>query len=289
MKRPVGLLVLLLALAVPAAAAAGELISISTAAAPVIDGRAADPAWKSAPVFVTHDRVADVDIELRSLHTGSEIFILARYPDPDESRAHKLWHWDQAKGMYVQGPEREDALVIKWAMSPQTRDLTLGATIPYEADIWYWKACRTDPVGHADDKIQRLTRVPARKAKQLIAADGRTMYLTRSGDQGRGAYKTLLYTEHEKDVMPRFATRAPEGSRADIRAKGTWHDGAWTIEFARRLVTGHQDDVNFRSLKQGYLFGVSRYEIAGRGPDPAAAVPLFGSGEISEPLHLVFK
>ena len=36
------------------------------------------------------------------------------------------------------------------------------------------------------------------------------------------------------------------GSAGDVRAKGAWHAGWWTLELARPLRTGHPDDADLR-------------------------------------------
>ena len=87
--------------------------------------------------------------------------------------------------------------------------------------------------------------------------------------------------------MPRFTNSIPAGSRADVKAKGVWSYGRWTIEFARTLQTGNGDDIQF-DVSKDYLFGVSRYEIAGREPALELKQPLYGSGDISEALTLRF-
>jgi hypothetical protein len=123
---------------------------------------------------------------------------------------------------------------------------------------------------------------------KIKSKSGKTMYLWRQGDSGQPAYKTNFYTVYEGDKMLRFALHPPSGSRADIKAKGFWKEGRWTIEFERQLQTGHKDDIQF-SPGNKYLFGVSRYEIAGRPPEPESSQPLYGSGDISEKLILVFS
>ena len=45
--------------------------------------------------------------------------------------------------------------------------------------------------------------------------------------------------------MPQYLEVKPSGSASDVRAKGQWADGWWTVEFARRLDTGHDDDTSF--------------------------------------------
>ena len=64
-------------------------------------------------------------------------------------------------------------------------------------------------------------------------------------------------------------------------------DGKWIIELGRELITANQDDIQFVPDRK-YLFGISRYEIAGRGPNPKLSEPLYGTGDINEVLWLKF-
>lgn len=137
--------------------------------------------------------------------------------------------WDAKTEHYRTGPDREDTLVLKWAMEAGTEDLTLQAERSYRADIWYWKADRTDPVGYADDKIQIYSRGKMPQAIQLWSSSGRTFYLHRNGDEGNAAYATRVYPEYAGERVPKFFNQQPSDSRADIRAKGQWQDGHWTI------------------------------------------------------------
>lgn len=113
-------------------------------------------------------------------------------------------------------------------------------------------------------------------------------YLSRPGDSGKAAYQTIIHTENVGDRTSLYGQVVPQGSRADVQAKGVWRDGMWTVEFARKLVTGHQDDVAF-DIRQTYALGVSRYEIAGRRMNPKLQEPYFGAGEITEMATLRFK
>ncbi len=254
---------------------------------PAVDGDGQDAAWGRAPTLITRDRVAGVDIRIQSVYTDKHIFFLIRFPDPDESRLHKPWVWDPAAQMYAIGPDREDCFVLKWALDEDTADLRLDADQPYRADIWFWKANRTDPGGYADDKIQLYSDVSLHKSKPIPSATGQTMFLQRKGDGGKPAYASILPVEYEGDTRMQYHPQEPSGSRADIRARGKWTTQSWCIEFSRRLVTGQVDDVQFDSRKN-YYFGVSRYEIAGREPNAALSQPLYGSGDVSEGLLLGF-
>ena len=75
------------------------------------------------------------------------IFFLVVFPDPDESRRHKPWVWEKELKMYEMGPDREDVFIFKWNMDSEQKDLSVYADKSYTADIWFWKACRTDSTG----------------------------------------------------------------------------------------------------------------------------------------------
>ena len=267
---------------------AQTLTAVKIENAPVIDGMASDSAWNEADYIVTHDPIANIDIKLKAVYTTENIFFLVQFSDPDESRLHKPLVWNTKEELYENGPDREDCFVLKWAMDAAIKDLSVRADHPYMADVWFWKANRTDPVGYADDKYQLLSGSKVPKSKKIKSHSGQSTYLQRRGDEGESAYKASLLIEYQGDNLQQFINRKPSGSRADVKAKGTWNDDKWCIEFSRKLNTNHSDDIQF-DLSKEYLFGVSRYEIAGRKKNPKLTQPLYGSGDVSEKLLLNFK
>lgn len=254
---------------------------------PVIDGIADDLAWRNARPIITKDTVADTSLTLAAVYTRKEVFFHVSFPDDAPNRAQKTYAWDAAAGRYRTGPKREDTCVLKWAMDADATDLTLSAEQSYKADIWYWKAARTNPVGFADDKFQVYSRGRMPQSKQVLSRMGEVFYLRRSGDTGHPAYQVISHPKFQGQTMPKYKLSTPTGSRADIRAKGVWSKGVWNVEFGRALHTDQPDDVQF-DAEQSYLFGVSRYEIAGRKPNPALQQPLYGAGDITEHLWLIF-
>ncbi len=52
------------------------------------------------------------------------------------------------------------------------------------------------------------------------------------------------------------------GSAADVRAKGAWAAGKWTLEFARKLDTGNPDDTRF-DIARAYKFAVGVHNDTG--------------------------
>lgn len=284
----IGLGLFVLLMAIGESFADQTVIASKVAQEPTIDGVANDKVWSQTNAITTHDNIADIDMVLKAVYTDKKIFFLVTYPDKDKSEGHKTWTWNKQKQEYETGKDREDTFVFKWNMETKPVDLSVFADNPYLADIWFWKACRTNPVGYADDKFQHLGTKPSKKAKELLSKSGKKMYLQRVGDSGKSSYRGKTIIDYLGDNVPNYKTRQPQGSRADIKAKGIWKDGQWTIEFGRALVTGNGDDIPF-DIKQSYQFGVSRYEIAGREEEPETEQPKFGMGDISENLTLKFS
>jgi hypothetical protein len=265
------------------------ITSVKVKTAPVIDGLSTDPAWKTSHAIKVKDKRTGGEITIKSVYTDSMVFFLVRYPDATEDRLHKPWVWDKELKAYKIGPQREDTFVFKWNMEAKDVDLSNFSDDSYTADIWYWKANRTDPAGYADDKMHVLASNPGKKALEITSKKGAKRYLMRLGDEGKPAQKKRILTEYKGEIMDQYISTKPDGSRADVLAKGVWKDGYWTIEFGRNLNTGHPDDVQFKpSSDRKYQFGVS---IAGLYGEPVdiAKPHWYGQGRISEMLYLVFK
>ncbi len=255
---------------------------------PLIDGSDDDVAWQRATPLVIFDPVADKQIKVRGVYDAGKVYFLVTFPDPDESRLHKGWVWDQGRGQYVMGNMREDVFIFKWSMENGPVDLSIHADMPYLADIWFWKANRTDPEGYADDKLHILSQVASRESTAIATSSGKMMHLLRQEDSGRKAYAIDLLVNYVGDVCNRYKNKPPSGSRADVRAKGQWQDGTWVVEFSRALVTGNDDDLQFSRLNRSYQFGISTLEVAGRKENPVLSEPLYGSGDVGEVVDLVF-
>lgn len=263
------------------------LNAIKVSKAPIIDGQSIDPIWQKATAVTIQDVVAKIPLTLKAVYTSDRIFFLVSYPDKTENRQHKAQVWNENQQLYVTGPKREDTFVFKWNMENHPNDLTLSSNASYRADVWFWKANRTDHATRADDKIQIYTVEALSNARPMMSKDGNIFYLVRKGDQGKSAYKTKIQANKTDAEIPGFNYQQPTGSRSDIQAKGIWKNGRWTIEFSRKLKTNYLDDIQFDTSKT-YLFGVSRYEIAGRKTDAKLEQPKYGSGEVGQLLLLTF-
>jgi hypothetical protein len=283
--RTLSLLLLLPAIAV----AAQTIPVVKVATPPVIDGAIHDAAWQQVKPIAIRDTVANVDILLRAVYSGDTVYFAVVYADQAQNSFHKPWIWDDNLKTYVEGAHREDTFVFKWNLENKEVDLSTFADNSYRSDVWYWKANRSNPAGYADDKIDILSDTPAKKSTEVISFTGKKRYLLRLGDQGSEAMKELPKPSALiKTLVDRYPAQKPSGSRADVRAKGVWNSGFWIIEFARKLQTDQEDDIQFSTKGGPYLFGVSIFSLYGNKIDKAQP-NFYGMGEISEPLLLVFK
>lgn len=280
---------LIVPLQVPAYSVQKVVASITTEA-PIIDGSAKDKVWEAAKAVVVRDKRLHKDITVKAAYTEDMVFLLVSYADPTEDRLHKPWVWNKEMEIYGLADKREDVFMFRWNMGVKDVDLSSFSDDDYTSDVWYWKANRTDPVGHADDKYHTLTGMQTQKnSGSITSSTGKFRYLTRIADSGRSSYRKRILTEYKGQEQTQYEIINPEGSRADVRARGVWKDGIWTIEFGRKLDTGHSDDASFDiSGGKKYQFVISILSLYGEEIDENKP-NLYGQGRASEPLSLFFK
>ena len=267
-----------------------EIPSVKVEKVPVLDGAGMDSAWQGLKPVTVKDSASGTNILIRSVYTADQVFFLVQFPDNAENFLHKPWVWNATEKKYETGPHREDTFVFKWNMMDHDVNLSNFSDDDYRADVWYWKANRTNSAGYADDKSQVLAAQPIEKSTELTSTSGKARHLGRYSDAGKAAYKELKeLTEYQGDLVDRYPASTPEGSRADVHAKGSWNGGFRTIEYARALNTGHDDDLQFEpAVGKAYLFGVSIFSLYGR-PHIVNSPNFYGRGRISEPLRLKFQ
>ena len=235
----------ILAASVFAAPVAGQTLTLEALTAPgkmTVDGDPSD--WAAHPgIVVTLQGNGGVDsVELKAAVRGDRIYLLAIWQDSTESRLHKPYKWDEATGKYRRTQQLEDRFAVSFAMIGDFSANKLSGA-EFTADVWHWKASRSDPAGVAHDKMWKVSRSAFPKAKKFKSPDGTTVYMRRMSDKGDRLYKPLKYTTRQDDIMPRYQVNLkPSGSIADVRARGVWKDGRWYLEMSRLLNTGNADD-----------------------------------------------
>ncbi|MBI4622967.1 MAG: hypothetical protein HY736_07030 [Verrucomicrobia bacterium] len=253
------------------AADAQKLVAVKITASPSLDGKADDAAWRSAkPVAVVakgvmpKTRGTSSNVTVRAAFSDTHLYLLVQWTDATKSdRGHKTWVWDATKNAYVEDADREDALSVAFEHTgPFTADMLSGEDATW--DVWHWKAFRTNPQGFAMDRSHRFFKSqPSTKASKHPAKTGDDVWIARPEDSGDTVEKKQNAPTGNKGArVPQYLPGTPTGSAADVRAKGAWADGRWTLEFARKLDTGHADDTRFDPART-YRFAIGVHNDTG--------------------------
>ncbi len=247
-----------------------RLVSIRVTAAPTVDGNGDEPVWRSAvPLQVVAKRVLAPNIgrstrvSIWSVYTDTHIYFLASWEDATQDISHKTWVWNAEKKAYEEGLDREDMFALGFE---HTGPFTADMLSPVESvwEIWHWKAFRTNPQGYAMDKTHRHTRQkPEGRANPHKATGGAEVWIARPEDAGKTVEKKQpAPTSYQGDRVPQYVAGNPGGSAADVRAKGAWDRGRWTLEFERRLDTRNPDDTAF-DTKRVYKMALAAFDRTG--------------------------
>lgn len=231
---------------------AGEPIIIGALSAPPqLDGDFKD--WNGVPAYriplsrlIPDSAIEATEVELRAGHVGGKIFFLARWRDSEADQIHKPYVWDEASARYRPGTQREDRFALQFEISGDySADWLSGNS--FTADMWHWKAYRTNSIGLAHDKSTEVSTNKLMRSAKLDRAEGGPVYVRRPSDSGGEIYTTRRYSSKADSVMPKYISNPDvTGSVADVAARGVWADGWWTLEMGRDMETGNADDVGFR-------------------------------------------
>ena len=164
---------------------------------------------------------------------SSKIYLTVSFKDQDESRLESPWIWDQKTSSYQISSLKEDSLtIIIETLSEKNSSY----------DVWIWRAALTDPSGRAIDAY-------APNSSSGIISGIRP-------DSGELPWTLSCPSSYSGELVPRFRTRSPSGSLADVMASSEWKYGLWTVKFARDLKSSDQNDANFAHGKgfKFYLF-----------------------------------
>ncbi len=152
-------------------------------------------------------------------------------------------------------------------------------------DMWHMKSVRTGSQGQADDGYVDDTRYDekknpnaGRKNDPKTAGgyeDNQTedKKLPKFALKGNKPAPPYWIVDAQKDPfddgkykagdeVPGIVVAPFSGDRGDVAVAMHWQDGMWTLEFARKLVTGSEFDVQFKDMKKPYAFGVAVFDNA---------------------------
>jgi hypothetical protein len=208
----------------------------------VLDGEIDD--WANiAGITVPLSGTGGADrVELKAALRGERIYVLAVWEDPTENSLHKPYVWNEELQAYDKTETMEDRLAIAFALRGDFSADKLDGS-EFEADVWHWKASRSNPAGLAHDKHWKVSRTPFEGSRAFETPSGDIIHLARPSDAGDWLYKHVRFFLKQADVMPLYEVNLhPQGSIADVQAKGVWREGRWYLELSRALSTGREDD-----------------------------------------------
>lgn len=234
--------------------------------APKLDGLGEE--WDNVPQSkiklkptLANSNLVGREVLVQAGHFNGQVYFYLQWPDSTESVFHKPYIWNEKKQRYGRGLEREDRLAIQFQMSGEYSTDWANAE-NFKADMWHWKASRSNPLGLAHDKKTTISKNKLLRAANIPSKDGTKRYVLRESDEGTPIYRSLRYGKKEQDVMPKYELlKNPRGSIADVKANGKWQDGFWHLELSRNLNTGNNDDVNF-VLKQTIPGGIAIFDAS---------------------------
>jgi hypothetical protein len=237
-------------------AAAPQSISVATGGdAPKIDGDTSEwvDGWTTVHIIpaVAGDKdndTGEIDVQINARVVGDQFYMAARWPDPEESRDYQPW---EKKGSKYKRDrkERDDMFAVRFHLGGEY-DACMVSRTNYDVDVWLWSAGRSDVVSRADDMSHKISLDIIENAAEAKHADGHTVYIKKSYDDGeRGYDRTDKPEKGSGDRLPGIhAAKAPSGGVADVEAKGVWSGGEWHLEMKRVLKTGAADDVDLSSV-----------------------------------------
>ncbi len=258
-----------------------------------------------------------IELKAKSVHTKDEIFFLFEWPDKDQSMNKNSWKFTGGKWVKQKGDE--DRLGVVWEINRIDKFATKGCAVlchnesknekdwyyavsssKEKADLWHWKAVRSNPVGYTEDGY--VTTNPSKKPEEGRKRDAGSETKAKSNrteDKSGPKYMqdstkspsipgSLLVahaveikdssTFKEGDVIPGYMLNPVwKDSFADLKTEGVWKNGKWTVMMSRSLSTGNDDDVQYNTRKT-YPFALAAFDNAHEH-----------NSHNSEPLKLKFK
>ncbi|UCF79123.1 MAG: hypothetical protein JSW03_02385 [Candidatus Eiseniibacteriota bacterium] len=160
-------------------------------------------------------------------------------------------------------------------------------------DVWYWMRARTDPVIRCDDMVADSVSLRGDTGEGIWRTNRRSgtfvpQFIAKrtNGDLSPakfvfdyGPYAQIFNPcdtinpgpllpwnderDPEPDYVPSYVVKFPTGSRGDVKAKGEWDEGRWTVELRRAMRTWQEaEDVAFYPGRT-YNFAVAVWNGSG--------------------------
>lgn len=236
---------------------------------------------------------------IKSFHNGAYIYFLVRWTDYTRSNNRHLVKtkggWVKQVSEYTdifgEGIYAEDKIALSFRKSSEGCLTTCHIRTPGKlglhytggdtVDVWQWMSVSTNPAWEADDGWwgRYEDAVIGGRHNDNIASGGYRSNLNVEWQQPYFLPQHVAmhnwiwieshdYVAYHADIdtfsvgarVPAVLVAPSVGDRGDVKARGTWRNGTWTVEFARRLVTGSPFDA---VLKGKLYLSIAPFDNAG--------------------------
>lgn len=234
------------------------------AGTPTLDGVLSPGEWNATSITTSNG------VTLNSMADGQYLYIAAHWTDATESIHKNKLSYD---GSTWTKSGDEDRIAFFFDMGLTGTDgancatfchIPLMNTTSGKADLWHWKAVRSNPMGYVDDNyvdsLNRQGDPGTSAAADNLLVNGKPSFMSLNGTNANPDFLTKddaafsafdpygvltahtynksvafdsLATFNNGDFIPGFLSRIPTDDRASVRAAGKWESGAWTVEFMK--------------------------------------------------------
>jgi hypothetical protein len=239
-----------------------------------------------------------ITIKVKSVHTDDMIYFLFDWPDAEKSMGKKEWSLQGGDWKAKKADEDRLGVIFeinrinKFATkgcavlchneSKNEKEWYYAVNSSKEkGDLWHWKSVRSNPAGFTEDGflIDNSAKKPEAgrkrdagkgKAKSNKTKDKTKPAFMQDPSKPASVVGSLLTTEAveitsyegftDGTIIPGYMVNPDwTASFADLKTKGVWSDGHWTVFMSRKLNTGNDDDLAFNPKKK-YPFAIAVFD-----------------------------
>lgn len=238
--------------------------------APTLDGKADDTAWKNVrPLTLSLKRKGKgthiPKVTVKAVHSDGTLYILAQWKDKSMDTEYRPYIWDEATKKHVVTETMDDAFAVGIYKGSVPGEPCMQNGESQAVDIWMWRAYLSEISGLASDQSIVTSRKRMRKSSPHLAQDGSgQIWIRNLPDRGKQGWKYVVpKPDAPHESIPSYIACEPSGSAGDVKARGSWNKGVWTVEFSRILKTNKPDDADI-SEESKNVVSFAAYDKADR-------------------------
>ncbi|MHB1128278.1 MAG: ethylbenzene dehydrogenase-related protein [Bacillota bacterium] len=181
--------------------------------------------------------------------------IIKHYTNGADERLD-MWHWKRTRQNDLFGADKpglmHDQFMDNVTFDPTNKDTKSAGR----------HADPSEPKKEYEDNVTGDSQDPL-QPKVVVdgpPASGNPYVIIEGLDKTKPFNPNMVQQMKDGDFIPGLIAKQISGDAADIKAKGKFENGRWTLEIQRKLETGSDKDVQFTDLDKKYYFGVAAFD-----------------------------